>query len=481
MRQIGSSCYIFVTAVLLLSVITSCQESQIPGTLSSGATFVMESSEGSLDTVKLDFNGPWEVVSSPEWCSVSPAEGNAGPCVLTVTATSANTALHEKEGIVSIMVNAGDEVSCYVVQRGEDGISLISDAGLYVSPDEGSEVRISIEGNTAFDESSLSSDVDWLTYRGVEITSDSLVLGDGETVSEYYTADIILAAGENASGSLRSGYVSVGGDEVAVTQVVSPEWSRDFYRHSAMIKITATWCTNCPLMEVAFGIADEQMPGRIVPMNMHRTDSDGGLGWSGTDTFEKLYSVASVPMVAFNGFAKFQSLNSPSSTAMLMTRVAEEAVQNFPSRTSIMAAASLTDRDIRIDAFVAAKEGGDYLLAAYVLEDSIIGFQDDAHGIVEDPYHYVHRHIVRGSLTELTGDPVPAVSDGEMAHIIINGELPSSVSDPSNTYIVLYVSTPGDPDMSLCTVPSVNYASSGYVIDNVTTVQMNGFTDFQYE
>ena len=35
--------------------------------------------------------------------------------------------------------------------------------------------------------------------------------------------------------------------------------------------------------------------------------------------------------------------------------------------------------------------------------------------------------------------------------------------------------------MSLCTVPSVNYASSGYVIDNVTTVQMNGFTDFQYE
>lgn len=413
-----------------------------------------------------------------------PTESNGTTDTVTVTALSRNTQIKERESTITFTLNSTEEVSCKVIQRGTDNISFQT-VGAYALPTDGSSITMPIEGNIPFDPSYLSIDTDWLTFDSITGISDSTLLSDGKTMSRYYTAEIIMTVKGNETSGIRSCDVVLdipgSGSTLNVIQVYSADMDRTFYRHSAMLRFTATWCGNCPIMGTAFENVETEMPGRYVPLNIHPLSSDYGLGWSGTASLEKMYEVTGYPMVAINGFVSFYNMSAVSTTSLMMSRVAEEAVTNFPSKTNIMAFSSLKDNTIQIDVFIAAKESGDYLVSAFVLEDGIIAPQTDSQGILSDPQHYTHKHIVRECLTGLTGDPVPAFPAGGMTHVSITGELPSNVANPDNTYIVIYTSYAGEPDESLCTVPAVTYRSSGYIIDNAISVPMNGMTGFEYE
>lgn len=477
--------FTFMTVLCAVSVLcaaVSCDggEDGGPGTLTGDATFILESAGGSADTAALEFNGPWEVTGAPSWCDVSPASGEAGKYVLTVTASSVNEDFAEREGVITVVVDGSAEVGYQVYQRGVPGLRFsVEDA--YAS-DGGGEIRIPAEGNIDMDPSFISCDSDWIGYVSAEASEPSY-LSDGETLSEYWTGALVLSVSANGTGAARDAVVALnaGGvtSEVTVHQVAPVDWDRTFYRRSTLLRFTATWCGFCPIMNAAFEQAVEEKPGRFVAINVHPYNSEGGLSWEGTEDLQSLYGVTDYPSAIFNGFAKFINTSSSGSTARIMTLLADEAVEDFPSQTNIMAAASTTgNRMVQVDAFIAAREDGNYRVTVMVLENGIVYQQTDYSAPQGAQTDYVHNHIVRGALTDVAGDPVAGLTAGTTAHVSVSGTLPASISDMDNAYVVVFVTRDADAGSG---VPQVTVLDTGEIVDNVVEVPLDGMTEYKYE
>ena len=195
---------------LLLAItsicLSSCEgnNSGTSTTTTGDATFILDPEEGGSQMLALEFANTWEVTESPSWCTVSPASGEAGQVEMTVSASSANENLMEREGTFKIRLASSEEVEYWVVQRGTEGISVLRQDAYAL--DTGEDVTFRIEGNVPVTAESISTDAEWLTVKSVE-TSDSVLLGDGRTNSEYYTGEIVLSVENNTDAGQNSGAV----------------------------------------------------------------------------------------------------------------------------------------------------------------------------------------------------------------------------------------------------------------------------------
>ena len=478
--------YLPLLFVITSICLSSCEGNNSgPSTTTTGdATFILDPEEGGSQMLALEFANSWEVTESPSWCTVSPASGEAGQVEMTVSASSANENLMEREGTFKIRLASSEEVEYWVVQRGTEGISVLRQDAYAL--DTGEDVTFRIEGNVPVTAESISTDAEWLTVKSVE-TSDSVLLGDGRTNSEYYTGEIVLSVENNTGAGQRSGAVTIDGQEVTVHQTAAFDgWDNTFYRRSTVQRFTATWCGFCPAMGEAYKEAEKALPGRFVPINMHPLSSDGSLSWDGTDHFDKLYGIyESYPVSIINGIAKVSNQYVIATTTKMMTLLAEEAVSDFPSQTNIMAFSSISeaDRTVHVDAFVAMKDQKDYRITVLLLEDSIIASQLDGTGILTDSEmeNYVHEHIARAALTDLDGDIISGSGERTVAHISLESAIPQSVISRKHLSIAIYVSYAGSPDKSLCDVSGITYLDTGYFIDNAVALPANGSTEYLFE
>lgn len=463
-----------IVAILLLSAsLVSCEQQGGDGLSGNfpDVTFILESDmESSVYQDGFVFESAWTVEDVPEWCSIEPTGGDAGSVGFRLTANSRNTDLKEREGTIKISIEGSGTVEMWVVQRGTDGVRFLQDS-MYATG-EGGEVSVNIEGNVAIAPESVVSDVDWAVLSDVEY-SDSTVLGDGRTKSLYYTGKMIFNLSANVESDPREVSMSVGDQNVSVLQVGTfNDWDKGFFRRSVMQRFTATWCGYCPAMGEAFDQAEEDIPGRYVPINMHPTNSDASLAWSETGYFEQLYSVSGYPTAVVNGVACLYNELTVAVIAKKMVALAEEAAEDFPSSTNIMAFSSLNDGVINLNVFVAMKEKRDYKIGIVLMEDGIETSQAGFTGT------YMHEHIARAMLTDDGGDPVQCEAGQSVALLTYSYGLPSNVAGPENLSLAIYISESGSEEGAL---PGIVYLDSGLFVDNAAVLPVNGSVDYKFE
>lgn len=468
-----------VMAVLVISAGCS-KDNGKTGPENMAGTFVLEYYSGAECSGTIESDGSWVINNNElQWCSVSPLSGDAGVTTITLTSTSLNEGLKERMGVLSIEGQAGTD-SYYVIQRGSPGITLLSDQYVLMAHD--TELRIPVEGNMTLTEDMISSIPEWVGFEGFSV-SDSTLLDDGVTVSEYVTTEMIFSVEEHSGTEAREGKVVLNvmdeEYELALLQMmpVSADFSRRFYRNSAMIRFTGVYCGYCPWMSEGLERAKEQVPDRIVSINFHAksySDPKYNLVWEGSREVEDFYRVPSYPYANFNNIAQVQNA-APDVLADVISELALEAEKYYPSESGIMAVSRCSENgDISLNVIVASEAEEDFSMSVWILED---GLQYPQTGASED---YVHDYVVRGTLSEdfIGGDAIPVFEDGmSVAHL--NGELPSSVEDRRNAYLVIVVMRPGAPDTQSVTL--AKYGDYGSIIDNVAVCPLNGMVDFRYE
>lgn len=463
----------FLSTILAIAALVSCDKGGNAPALPSGSTFLIEANaEGSSATNNITLSGDWSVSNDISWCSVSPLGGEAGDNHITVTALTSNENLQERIGKFKI-ISDGEPQEFFVIQRGARGIFLPK-SRITANP-SGGTLTFNVEGNQDFE---VSSDSDWVKIESSEMVKEGEVLEDGVTHSDYCTYSVTVSTEENTGSEARNAIITLKGKEqsyeLTIKQLAegSLDFTSRFYRRSLGIRFTATWCGYCPMMGEAFANAMKGMPDRIVGFYCHPLSSKGGMAWSGTTLLEDFYQVSGYPTGYINNIARVRNYPVSVTTAMV-TGLAQEAIDDYPAKTAIAASTKLEGNKIKISASIATKEALEYKINAFILEDGIVFAQASAEA------DYVHNYVVRQNITDMFGDPIPDVSENGISDIELEAEVPESVLDKNNMYVVLFVTYPGEPTAK--DVSGAEYINVGTIVDNVVKVPLNGSVDFMYE
>ncbi|HIZ85652.1 MAG TPA: Omp28-related outer membrane protein [Candidatus Coprenecus stercoravium] len=471
---------------LMLSASVACEENTPVVKPAEGTTVVLASGQDASSEINAEFEGPWKVSAEYNWFTVSPASGEAGPAVLTVTATAANTEARERTA--AFKTNDGvTETTYYVVQEGAPAIE--ADTLKYVAA-EGDTVTVSFGTNL---DVTAESDAEWLTVDDDILYGEPETLEDGRTVSKYRTASLTFVVEENEGGRRSAHITLAGGDDVKVTirveQVAAGEalpepdpdpdpdpqppvsgdvdFSKDFLRRSLVMKFTGTWCPNCPAMSTAIDYALEDDPEHIVAMSLYNEQgASNGFQFPDVNYFVSLFSVPSYPDGAINYYGKIGNAGGQINTATAIVLVAREAVSSLPSNTAIAGSASVSGGKVDVNLDIYSKDAGNYTLNVFLVENGIVAYQAGSGG----GDNYEHNHVARQALTGTAGEKLSL--GAESVHKFSKSfALPSSVIDEANLEIVAYLTYQGSFQTSVARVTDVN---TGLIVDNVTAIPVNG-------
>jgi len=144
--------------------VTVTQAGATPVLTVSPTSLTLGSASGSNDKISVLSNVSWTVTDNASWLAVTPSSGsNNGE--LTVTATSENTSINSRNGIVTVTGN-GITIAVTITQAGANPV-------LTISPDS-----ILLEYNTgSFGDFSVSSNVDWTVKNSQEWLTVSPISG----------------------------------------------------------------------------------------------------------------------------------------------------------------------------------------------------------------------------------------------------------------------------------------------------------------
>lgn len=437
------------------------------------AAFLLDAEAGSSATATCTFADAWQVTTESEAYEINPASGAAGTFDLVVRAKESNEEIREREAHFFVTTGALKK-SLLVIQKGTPGI--ICTAPAYdVAPDARS-LTILLDANVAFE---TETDADWVEVASVK-HSDPVLLQDGKTASASLRSTLTLTIGENKKAAERTAHLSLlssaGTIKVDIRQLAPlvVDWEKAFFRRTALIRFTATWCYNCPVMSEAISMAQETWPDRIIPVNLHATTSKGGLAFYQVAKFEDLYKVEGYPTGIANNMAKIRNAKPAEALVGTIEAVVEEMKVSYPARTGLYASSQITDNKLKMDIHVAVKQKDDYKICAFLLESGITYPQEGATS------NYVHDYVVRAALTkELFGDPLPTAESREIVKYTIESELPRSVMNPDNLSVVIAVVRPATPEVQ--GIEKVIYLDLGTIWDNAVTLSAKGAVAFSYE
>ncbi len=460
----------------------------VPAGPTSG-TVILDYKENSQASMTLSISEDWVVSSNIRWCYVTPISGKAGDMEFTFTAASTNTDAAERVGRFNV-----NDRTFYIVQRGIPTF-LMKTRGEMVAHDA-SELSLPASGSCPYDQIEVTSDVSWLKFKEIRTTSEPELLEDGVTLSNVRESDIVLSVTDVNNGSeSRTATVTINAagqtSIVQVAQLTSQDmgvdFTRAFYRRSIMLKGTGTWCGNCPLMSAAMEQAQKDMPGRMIGLYCYdkgdgKAYPDGGMHWDENDKIYEHFYIHSFPTGIINGYAQVSNYGLNEQTT-LIKNLLQEAIDYYPSGVAIAAKSSTVNNTITVKVDMAAKVLADYMVTVYFLENGIEVKQSDYSDILEDPDHYVHHGILRGTATSGHldgGDPVE-LPLGKVVTKVFESPIPDSVESIDNMEVVVYVTYPGGHNKEVPAVARAYYGDYGYMIDNAVILPANGSVEFRYE
>lgn len=458
---------VFMAASLSAAMLFSCDDNRRGGPDAQGDAIRVPNVVEESVTVNMNFEGPWTLDNRTSWLVVSPKSGDAGDVAITLTPIETNPDLGERTGTFTVDCG-GSLVEYYVFQDGISGV-VVPDA---VTASFEGTCCISLKGNVEY---SVSSDDGWITVGGVTDGEPEL-LDDGVTESHLRTSSVELSLASNEGDELREGTVTVSfnGEEhpVRVLQIPAAEADagRDFIRRSLLIKLTGTWCANCPIMSEGIHSAMEEYPDHIVTMSMYDGGS-GGLSYSDESYYAEMYSIYGYPAGIFNSYA-YVNNGASVQTKDGIVSLAGEAVSDLPSNTVISGVAAVASDSIDLTVGISVKSAGDYNVSVWLLEDGIIAPQSGASS------DYVHDHVIRSTATGPVGDTYPLESG--VTALSFRLPIPGTVVNKENLRVVAITSYVGT--FTGGTVGVIEYRDYGYVVDNVSEIPVDGtYQEYKYE
>ncbi|HIZ86678.1 MAG TPA: Omp28-related outer membrane protein [Candidatus Coprenecus pullistercoris] len=451
------------SAVAAVGLAASCEPENGGQEPVAGETFLLSNEQGAASQLSLDMSSAWEVVGESDWFSVQPASGEAGQVTLTVTATGVNQETAEREGTFNI--DAGGALTeYYVIQDGVPGIDAVSSRTI-----SGSAQTVALTFSTNLSGIEASSDASWLTVEGGIEYGEAAFLGDGRTASKCREAVLTLKAEANGT-SPRSAVVTLSASGVTATVeivqngAVEVDYSRAFYRRTLIMKFTGTWCQNCPRMTEGIDNALKREPDRFVAVSLYNESGDLTLG--NEADFRSMFQVSSFPDGWANYYGKLPGQTNPLTYALF--DVADEAVEDLPSRTAIGGSATVEGGNINLHLDIASKQAGEYRLNVFVLEDKVMADQaGTSSGRAE------HNHIARACLYGATGEAV-TLEANTLWQDDRTFELPANVLDTRNVHIAVYLTYEGEYTGSVSSVLYNYNGGCGRIVDNAALIPVDG-------
>lgn len=192
-------------------------------------------------------------------------------------------------------------------------------------------------------------------------------------------AEYVFTAARN-SGAAREGYIIVCDDQsgncfpVTVSQG-SGEQLKVFPHHSLGMRFTATWCGYCPNMDETFRKAKSSLGDRFEYMCLYATS--GNYGIDASSYLAGYYLVGGYPTGIIDGRFDLPNYTSTDYGASVVTAAVEETESCYPAVTSVALSSSLSGRNLTVNATVYAASPDTYKVSAFLLEDGIIGYQEN--------------------------------------------------------------------------------------------------------
>ena len=210
-----------------------------------------------------------------------------------------------------------------------------------------------------------------------------------------------------------------------------------FQKHAVIEDYTGTWCGWCP--RVMYGIEQvEATTNNAIVVAAH-------IG----DVMQNNYSVSLKNSFGITGYPtayldRDVTWNSPepSNVAQVVNYTID------PSRVGISLEAALSGTEVSLE--VSTKFGENYsddlFLTVFVLEDGVVANQDnytDYYGGVSVITDFSHSHVLRHSLTNVTGDQIPAGQTTKLNTYVKNFTftMPTVISNSANVSFVAIVTT----------------------------------------
>ena len=334
-----------------------------------------------------------------------------------------------------------------------DGIRVSKDAFSFKSVG-GSATLTVIAGG----EWTASSDASWCT-----VTPAS---GSGK-------ADVTLQVAQNEAEASRSASIVFEMADHSQRRTVNvtqdgyhtlPEgidWSRPFHHKSLVMKFTATWCGYCPIMAQAVDLAMEQHPGKLEAVNIHGGGSD--YVFSNYSVLTSLYSISGYPSGIVDGRREIQNY-AYTTTASNIGKYMAETEDNYPVSSAIGLSSTLSGRKLSLDLQLFIKDEASYKVTVMLLENGIIGYQEDYNeGNHQD---YRHDHVARMALTNVLGDSFSTSYDFERKDLRYSADIPSSYN-LENMTVLVYV------QRAYGSLPVVGTNYGGYFVDNAISAPVD--------
>lgn len=460
----------FIVLAIGLSVF-SCNpagEDESPVVL-LGQSIQVPNAEGQVG-VALEFDDSWKVTGTEgDWFYVSPLSGAAGTATLQINVQSLNP--EHSERVSSFIVEAGGVATKYmVIQDVTPGIDVSSIAMVGI---QGGEYTFSLKGNVKYDAVPVE---DWIEVSNIEY--DSTLLSDGSTYSKYMTSRIHMTVTPNED-NVREGSITLNGVDgvtnavVNVTQMgrLEADYGSEFLRRSVMMRFTATWCGNCPRMNVGLMDAIENDPRHILPLSVHVWQSEGGLNYDAGEDYADYFSINGLPAGFVNNYAEIGGSYPSAIVQEIINDLAVEAVEDLPANTMAAGTSRIENGNIVVDLSIASKQAGEYLVSVFVLEDGMVYEQ------LGGSSDYVHNNVARAEMTPMWGEAVSLTANGLLERTF-SIPVPESVLDTDNLHILVMLNREGSFTGS---AQYAIYGDYGYVMDNAVSIPVNGFAVFEYE
>ena len=219
-----------------------------------------------------------------------------------------------------------------------------------------------------------------------------------------------------------------------------------FPRRVCVMEFTGTWCSQCPAGATVLNyLVDRQYKGKAFALAFHNEDIYA------LPQEQELYAI-----FKWSGYPAYvtdmrdMGLLNEGGCAGTIEKSLTESV------THCGAAVSCTydpqSKTAKVDAKVFSELTSDYRLAAYVVEDKVIGEQTESTGTIRDDYS--HRHVVRAMLSSnVRGDSLGEVVSGTEARKSYTFEVDQTWNLENLSVAVLAIDKDGHVNnMATCSV-----------------------------
>ena len=453
---------LFFTAVVLSLVLLSCEKT--PDPVVDDSLIELSGSqkdnteikpEGESVTIRFTAAEAWTIRAKgqADWLEVDPAEGAAGMARVKVKASvndtpEARTAVLEicaGTSVKPITFTQESFIPTFELLETEKSMSCL-----------GGNITIKVYADVDYHYESL---VDWikpLEPKAPRNRSHEFVIEPNNGAER--TGMITFCAGETCkSFTVKQ---RAGGTE-------ADDWKNDEFKHRSLaMRFTADWCGYCPYMGTAFDAAKTEMSGNLEIVSLHGGGST--YDFIGTNDLMERFRVSGFPTGVVDARASVYNSTATAVTTQNVVDVATESAETYPTTTGIECSSTLDGSSLNVNLNLYTKEADTYRVVVLVLEDKIIGYQNNGGN------DYNHKDVARLALTSMNGTRMQATEDYQVLSETFSGILKSSWNT-DNLKLLIYVEKPyGDRDKVAGVKNSyVSYGSYGDTyIDNCRVVKI---------